>query len=67
MRLANPNDSAEENVLHVFGKQVEKQLWDNDHQPWLHKQLRNKLMEKGVEFLKHMGEDIDGKNPQLLY
>lgn len=63
MKLVKPKTSAsgEDKVLHLFGLEIKKEPFDDDLQPWLLEQLKNKLIEKGIEQLELMGQDVDGK------
>jgi hypothetical protein len=59
-----PKDSEDPNgktdFLHVFGTEVSAVPLDDDVRVWTVKQIKEKMVKKGIEILKQLGQDVEG-------
>ena len=47
-------------TVRVFGLNFKQEKIDDDVSVWTQEQLKNQLIEKGVELLSEMGQDVQG-------
>lgn len=59
-----PKDSEDPNgkieFLHVFGTEVNAVPLDDDVRVWTIKQVKEKMMQRGIGILKQLGQDVEG-------